>query len=268
MEQQTHVPDSVLEKIQKLMALRDNPGTPAEGAAAAAMITNLLMKHNLDLAMVENHKIKDDDVIDITLDLNEYQGRHDAGFGSKLISAICYFNFCRPIHTGRSRKNYDQGDMIIMGQKHNVEIVKYMVDYCNNHIVIMEKDHWRRYEAENRFGDKRNTYRRAFYEGAVQAICRRLMAQQKEAEKEAVEEKAKQSNASVESVQQTMSLMVVKNTEAVDKAVEKRFPNLRAGNARRNLKGTDGRADGRRAGERLDLVKGLNTSEPVRGQIR
>lgn len=259
MQMPNQVPDSILEKIQKLINLRDSPGTPEEGAAAAGMINNLLLRYNLEMSQVLNHKVSDKNVISLKLDLNELQDRHDANFGVKLVSAICYFNFCRCITTAGYRTKYDQGYITLVGQSHNIEIVKYMIDYCQNNIISLEKAYWKRYTGEI---TNRNTYKRGFYQGCIDAIVMRLHHQKEET----VEQTAKEQNVTVQEVEKNMSVMVIKNTEAVDKRVEELFPRLKAGKAHRNLMGRDGQIDGREAGQKLNLAQGLNGSSSA-GQI-
>lgn len=251
MEQNT---SAILEKIKKLMALRDNPGTPEEAANAAARINDLLLRHNLSLAQVIAHDHKRDTTsIQVhTFDLEDYQGRHDGKFGLKLISAIAMFNFCQVVNRPAHRHEYDQGRCDILGKPHNVEICLYMIDYCKTHIVNMEKQYWKNYTGD----EKRNSYRRGFYHGAVNAIAIRLNAQKKET----IKQTAQEMNVDTSTVENSFAIMVRNDKELIHEELKKRYNNLRAGAAHGKLGSQDGKIHGHEAGSKLDFTKGLGGS--------
>lgn len=251
-----NVDSSILDKIKKLIALRDNPGTPEEAANAAARINDLLLRYNLSMAEVDSHNpLKDQSRIEVhTFDLEAYQGRHDAGFGAKLLGVIARFNFCQVVLRPQRRHEYDQGLADLLGKPHNVEVCIYMLDYCKTHIVRMEKEHWGRYQGI----EKRNTYRRGFYQGAVVAIAERLHAQQQET----INNQASETNASVSSVSDQFAIILRKDNELIKEEMQKRYNNLRSGNNRRQLDSRDGKQSGYEAGKRLDFSKGIGGGKP------
>ncbi len=257
MQHNEEVPESILQKIQKLKALADRPGTIGEAEAAMAAIQRLLLQYNLDMATVENYRpVEKEDVIYERHNLNEYQTRHDGDFAWKLISAIARFNFCRPIHHTMRRDEYgsfkpskwaepklnDQGEFTIIGQRHNVEIVMYMYHYCLNNIKALADEGWKDYDRNET--KIKTVYVRHFFDGACLAVSQRLYRQFKEQQQE----------------NETAVLVIVKyNDKAVDEKVNQLFPSL--GTYRQKTQRDSGiKGEGYVAGSRMNLAAGLGGS--------
>ncbi|MEO6305568.1 MAG: DUF2786 domain-containing protein, partial [Bacteroidia bacterium] len=89
----SEVPDSILEKIQKLIALRDRPGSPAEAQNAAARISSLLTKYNISMMDVDNHK--PDDGVEVKKgSYDDFQTPYEGDFAKNLLNSLAFFNFC------------------------------------------------------------------------------------------------------------------------------------------------------------------------------
>lgn len=237
----TQVTDSILEKVQKLQALAERAGSPEEAVNAMARISEILLKYNLDMATVANHKIVEkDDIIYERHNLNDYQTYHDGDYALNLIRGIAKFNFCRLIRNITSRREYkkDQNDFTIIGQRHNVQVVMYMYDYCINNLKILANEGWKVY-------DKRDTkiktvFTRHFFDGAVNAITMRLYVQNEESK----------------ATYKGMYDMVLYNDKAVDLKVKELFSYLTS-STRKVQRESGAKSMGYAAGEKLNLANGI-----------
>lgn len=239
----------VIEKIKKLKALMDRAGSPEEAANAMEKMNEIIIKYNVSLDEALKTKVTDKSIANKIFDLNEYQGRHDGNFARDLIFTICKFNFCKAVHSAYSSGNfksipYDQGEMRVFGSDLNLELVGYMIEYCRNQMLVMEKQNWKIYNG----AEKRNTYRRGFYRGVVNAIMERLtyMQYQQEAQTTAI---IKVSNALV--------------TEAVNNFYGGRLGTVKS----KNLISNEGRQHGYEAGKKLNLSKGLDGGNKPKGHL-
>lgn len=234
------VPESILQKVQKLQALAERAGTLAEAENATVRITEILMKYNLDLATVAEYKAEEkDDVINEKHDLNQYQTYHDGDFAKRLIDGLAKFNFCRVVGEPNYHDKRDQGHFVIIGQRHNVEAVMYMYHYCINNIKVLSNEMWKVY-------DKRDTkiktvFTRHFFDGAVSGIISRLIDNRMVARKEHGE---------------ALNSLIRLQDAKVDDAISKLYSNLVSSKSK-TQRDTDAKKMGYAAGSKLDLHKGL-----------
>lgn len=235
------VSDSILEKIQKLMALRDKPSCPEEADAAAARISALLMKYNISMMQVENHKVSDSSVEVLKGSYDEFQTPYDGDFSKQLLATVSHFNFCKLINHP-SRDPMSKGGFTLLGKKHNVEIANYMFIYCVNNIKIFFDEYWKMQINK----DRKNMHKRAFFQGATVSLTVRLNRQKKEAEQEYGKD--------------TILAVMKLNDTAVQKKTDELFPpeKLRVGRQMKECQNRQAMAQGFKAGEKLNLSKGLD----------
>jgi hypothetical protein len=95
--------DTILKRIQKLLALTVERGaTPEEAATAAAKAQALLFEHNLSMAQVEAvGDIGGDEIFDYVLDIAA--AMRFVNWRKALISAIAEYNFCTTIRLDAKR---------------------------------------------------------------------------------------------------------------------------------------------------------------------
>lgn len=247
----SQINDSILEKIQKLMALEERGGTPAESANAAARITEMLLKYNLSLSDVKSHKVDDNDIFVAQGKYDNFQTPYDGNFAKDLLTTIARFNFCRVI-TITNKINH--GEFRIFGKEYNVQVTSYMFDYCLNSIRTLFDGHW--LISKIKITDKKNVYKRGYYQGAVLALSSRLTIQKEEAVKVYGEQK--------------MDGLMIVNNQAIEKKIEEIFDTSKMTNNRKQKlhKNLDALMEGYDAGKKLNLAKGLeNTKEQKRLQL-
>lgn len=237
------VSNSILEKIQKLMALEERAGTLAEAANATARISEILLKYNLTRASVQSHK-PDDGVVAQRGRFDDYQTPYDGKFAENLLTSIALFNFCKLFtHPDPLRKN--KGEFTIIGKSYNVEVTTYMFLYCLNNIKILFNAYYEKFQ--DRITESKKVSKRAFYQGAILAITQRLHMQKKEAE---------QTHGS-----EVILSMVKLNDSVVNKKVEEIFPTAKIDKRPMKLcRDMDSLKSGYIAGKELNLSKGLEDS--------
>lgn len=196
-----NVPDSIIEKVKKLLKLASRPGTIAEAENAMARVQEILLKYNLDIETVNSHQ-STDGVLSYKGNFNNYQFKGDGKFSQRLLTGISYFNFCKIMILD------DSGNFVILGKKHNLDITHYLFDYCLNSLKILFKSHWKEFKKEIKISKQK--YRKEYYRGAVEALAVRLQEQQ---------------NDSFDKFgKENVYGLIVKNNYAVEKRMKEMFP--------------------------------------------
>jgi len=235
--------EPVIEKIKKLMALQESAqkvGSLEEAANAAEKIQTLLLKHNLEMFDIHSSKnkshIKRDDLKGV------YNKKNEGEWIFILYSEIARNNFCDVIlqgyFDGKDKKKY----VILLGDKDNSEVVRFMALQAENAIRHLETLCWKKLTGQH--GDKRNAFRRAYFMGAARGIGAQLRV---------AKEKAMKSSENV-------FAMVKVNSDALEKAKEIEFPNLRSGKMRKNLSSDIGGMEGFKDGYGLSLKQGIGST--------
>lgn len=238
-----HIPDSLLEKIQKLLNLKDDKGaSQGEIENATAMISALLMKYNLSMSQVEGHgKKKDPSITDNLFDLNGKQTRHEAGWVNTLFSVIARYNLCRTLNRKGTRGKDDMGQVRIIGTAMNIELVYYIVLGLIDKIRAFCAEAWRRYEYQGG-PEKRNTFKRGFYRGCVSGIFDRL----------ANDEEQRKSTEHLQIENHEMGLMVISNDQAIARYVNANI-SVKPGKAGKSLSGVGGYTQGYQTGQGMNI---------------
>lgn len=248
--EQNEIPEELLERIQKLMerTKEDSGSTQAEIETATNLITSMLLKYNLSMSQVQQHRsTKEKPITEANVDLNNLQTRHEAGWVNSLVNVICNFNLCKALHCTGIRK-YDQGYMIIIGREHNIKIVMYFVEVLIKKIKDACKIAWKRYEYHG--GDeKHNTFFRGFYRGAVNGIHVKLTQVRDELIR------------SQEKENKELGLMIISEKEKMIKYAQEKY-NPRNGSYSSRLSGEGGKALGYATGKSMDLNKGVGGQGP------
>lgn len=213
--------DAILDKIARLKALEERPGTPEEAAVAAAMIQKLMFKHNLTLAQIDGAQRADRAGYD----------RHDKDLGvgrsggwrwrMRLFTTICRTSFCRAVFVD---SDHVRATAAVVGEAHNVTVAFGLYDYLVSEIErLCDAAHplaEREFEAAMRRAfplrrgptrlpsDWRTSYRR----GAAEGVAAKLSEQFDESRRETAD---------------TGALVVVKDAE-LDAAESLHFPRTRA----------------------------------------
>lgn len=122
--------NKILEKLRKLISLKESAtaiGSIGEANAAAAGINRLLIKYNLSLDDIPK---EENTIITKTI---PYKSHLVSGtWFSYLASVISKFNLCVSLVISKSKNNRYYKDTIqIVGEKINVEIVLYLIDFLS-----------------------------------------------------------------------------------------------------------------------------------------
>lgn len=237
MEPSNNVPDSILERIQKLMAIKEGSGASQnEIEEAAKMATALLMKYNLSMSEVSGHKGETKGKMEH--DKFSMQGkttRHEAGWLQDLYHVIAKYNMCKAIksHPNEKQDKDDMGYVWLVGKRHNVEIVHYLVDSLTHKIRTACATAFKTYDGD----EKRNTFRRGFFRGAVVGIGIKLKEQAEELKMDGA-------------TNNEMGLMVVSNAQAIKLYVQQLMGGTSASKAH-NLMSKNGYTQGVEEGRKM-----------------
>lgn len=159
----------IIEKLRKLITLRDHPNTSEQEVLNAAQaITKLLYKYNMeesDISMEE--KILNP----ILCEEIEYKTTLCGGkWYSSLVAVITNNNLCKCLiisipnsKSGRLTRDKFQ----IVGRKNNIEMVKYMIDSYSNKFYHIGK-----YKYKNEYKGEltENKFLRSFLEGCAAGL--------------------------------------------------------------------------------------------------
>lgn len=164
----------ILTRLRKVQALTDSPNIH-EAAAAAAKLQELLFRYNLSLSEI---------VSDGADPANSYTKEWlEVGFAMgdtgdwrlRLIGRLARVNFCRAFIAG------DDTSMILLGEPHNIFIVREMYEYLTSEVVRLAHRDWRKYRArlsKAQTRDEIGVWVRSFCHGATVTISGRLDTQQ------------------------------------------------------------------------------------------
>lgn len=249
--------DSIMERIQKMMRLRDNPAaTVGEVANAAAMIQSLLDKYNLTLSEIGAHKANGRNEYDRKdFDLG-VSGNLQSQWRSDLMWAITRTNWCRAILLHGRKGGYPffnketgtwdvtkptNSRMALIGKPYNVQVCIELYQFLYEELNRLATLHWKQYAAmpyndvtkQNRAG-KIMRFRHSFFMGAVSEISARLAEQRR------------QSSAQI-------TALVVVSDKALTTEVSKHFPLLKHGVRRSSVDG-DAYAAGQHVGRNIGLT--------------
>lgn len=114
--------ETILSKIQKILALAEGAGTEAEGIAAMAMAQALLAKHNLSMSDVSGfdnsgEKIEQDDSIPVGVRATQWQ--------SAIYNSIANLYFCDTfVRVKRNGGRTTSKTIVFIGKASNIEIAK------------------------------------------------------------------------------------------------------------------------------------------------
>jgi ElaB/YqjD/DUF883 family membrane-anchored ribosome-binding protein len=114
--------ETIVSKIQKLLALGERGGTEAEAEAAMRKVHELLARHNLSLDDVKGEAEKDEDYVKET-----EEGTNKQPWQRIVWAAVAELYFCSYF----SQRNRGTGDLhhVVIGKPSNIAVVKYMAAY-------------------------------------------------------------------------------------------------------------------------------------------
>ena len=232
--------DKILDRIAKLMQMADG-GTKHEAETAAKMAQSLLIKHNLSMADVDNQIGEDERAImDELFNMRDTWKKVEGNWISSLYHVVAINNLCKIIiHGGGKWKN-----ITVIGSKANVSMVNFICMQLIPRLRDAEKQEWSWY---NGF-DKRNVFKRGFFQGAVAGISNQLSMALQE----------------LQDADKNVKGLVLYNDKAVTEYRDNKWPNLRNGRGSRSSS-WDGYKSGKNVGSNMNIHRGVGGSKSTVG---
>lgn len=233
----------VMRKISKLKALYEGAkkiNSEGEAANAARLMQQLLTEYNLTLEEVGQEVEKEQNPV-LHEHTSGYTYKSIGGYWEqRLVHVLCKWNFCRCYLYGGTYKN-----LIIVGRKENVEIVKWLRDMLSQRYVEFSKQHYKEYLQNLDAWEKpmsKDKYQRSYLMGCAAGLDAKLT---EEHEREKREEK---------DLATRITALVVRNDSALSEYVEKQWGKTgRSRSYKENF--DDARMKGYRDGKNTELHK-------------
>ena len=233
----------IIDRIQKLLNLQkgaESIGSLEEAQNAAAKVQALLMKHNLEIADIESHSgkkkssIEKDSLRDIITKKNE------SDWIIKLYSTVAHYNFGQVVTTTThdikgNRRQY----VNLVGTRENIDAIKFLCEQLEYKIRNLENDSWK----VNGSFSKRNSYRRAYFDGAVSGLNEKLYKQQQYEM----------------SANNSCTAIVLDHRKRIKEELPNLFESLRYNNKPEKIKSDlIARSNGYNDGKNININKGVN----------
>ena len=223
------ITSDLIQRLQKVRALTES-SVPGEAAAAAAKLQEILLKYNLEMEDIEdNSPVLDDRYVREELELGATSGNM-INWRRILLSGIARSLMCAAFGYQGTPK------MVIVGQTHNIEMVRHFYDYLSFEISRLADVTWEK--ARGRTPEHGRSWKSSFYNGAVDVVVQRL------------EEKYQQVSRQSSHTQ----ALVLKNEQELYNAVGNLIGRVRKNTVRQRYSKA-GYSRGVRAGKRVSLDK-------------
>ena len=217
----------LIQRLQKVRALTDS-SVPGEAAAAAAKLQEILLKYNLEMEDIEEDSpVSDDKYVKEELELGVTSGNM-INWRRILLSGIARSLMCAAFGYQGTRQ------MVIVGQRHNIEMSRHFYDYLSSEIDRLADATWMK--ARNRTREHARSWKSSFYNGAVDIVVQRLEEKYQQVSKQDSHTRA----------------LVLRNERDLDDAVGNLIGRVRK-NTVRQRHSKAGYNRGVRAGKRVNL---------------
>ena len=233
--------DRIIDRIRKMMRLRDNnAATQGEMEAASLLIQKLLFEHNLSMDEVSTENV--DNPYERQFEEPAHQKKRESTWVIDLYNVIAKHNFCHIVVEGQYKnpkdRNHKTYKVAIIGKRENVEVVMYFCSWLVPKIRKMADEAFFSYNGY----EKRGQFLRGYLVGCVAGINAQLVTQQHRMEQ--------QSDAS--------RALVLRRDIELQREVARYYPKTKTGR-RSSLRSQDGSSQGYEDGRNLDLNKGIET---------
>lgn len=180
--------DKVMRKIKKLKALYEGAkkiNSEGEANNAAALLQKLLAEYNLSIEEVGEIEDKPKEQI-IHENLSGYTYKSIGGYWEqRLTHVICKWNFCRCYMVGNTYRK-----LIIVGEKHNLENVKWLLDVLKERYVCFSKTRYKEYKNNLMIGEKPmslDKFQRSYLMGCAAGLDQKLKEEHEREKREEAE---------------------------------------------------------------------------------
>lgn len=234
------IPENLLAKIEKLMAMRDHENTSQqESENAAKRIQEILMKYNIEqdtLNKALGDKAKADVYGIMQVNMDSYQTKNDANWATTLLNVLAMFNLCKVIQIN-GKPGTKTCFANIIGTQVNIEVLLYLFGNMLTQIKDAEKSAYTIYQGNI---TNRNTYKRGYYHGAVEGIYKKL----------------RDSTEQLKKLNEGLGLMLLTTQQKLERFAKEQLGETTKGKER-FLMGRDGYEDGFRKGITIEANKAI-----------
>lgn len=228
--------ENILKKLQKLQKLYESAkkvNSEGEAEAAAAAIQRLLTLYNISI-----EEIGDEDENKIIEESVDNLGKIGGSWESRMISVICKYNYCTCFRCGGNHKK-----MMIIGDKENINVVKWMKDYLFERFFELGKQRYSSLKKSGETVSDRDTFLRSYLMGCASGLDSKLKEEREKMEKE-------------KEVGEKVTALVLKKDAEVNEYVKNKY-NL-VYSKLRMLKNTSAMLMGYHDGKNVELNKAID----------
>ena len=213
--------DKVMRKIAKLKNLYEGAkkiNSMHEAECAAAAMNKLLAEYNLTLEEVESSRDEEKTTV-MHEEVSGFAYKLGGMWEYHLTHVICKWNFCRCYQYGKTFKR-----LIIVGEKQNIEMVKWLVDMLKERFVTFSKERYKEYLKTLDSWQKpmsKDKFQRSYLAGCAAGLDEKLRQEHEREKKEEVELSAR------------INALVVRKDAAVVEYVQNTFGRVGIGSSRK-----------------------------------
>ena len=162
MKQDNNIPDKIMERIRKLIRLKESTTSEGEANNAAILVNRLLREYNLSLLDLNDRQREEKFQIKTSGRLS-FKDTFGSYWKRDLLRVLCQYNYCRLlIYQGTT-------DMIIVGTEENVATVSILYDYLRSAFRRLANKRHLEYVSSKRgyyrTGKYKKKYIRSYLEG-------------------------------------------------------------------------------------------------------
>lgn len=183
------VPDKIIGKIQKLLALAADPANEQEAAAAAAQAQVLLFKYKLSLSELKDASNRDGKYGGIKLRFKS--ARAIPQWKRQLAVIVSSNNFCRTFFLKSIVGSRYEAALQFIGEEEDAQACAYLFEYLTQTLEKLSEKGWdnrlQYLQTFKRSYSSRDgiTWKNSFYFGACAIISERMRAARRQSVKEA-----------------------------------------------------------------------------------
>lgn len=226
---------AIIKKIEKLLNLADDQNSQAEAESAARKAQKLIMKFNIDQA--ELHKGEVTEMENALFAVYEIERKSQEGKWLRdLFGGIARNNFCRIVITKKYVDGKPREHFYILGEKANVELVKYLGVQLTHRLRSISRDEQAKYDGPL----TRNKFYRRFLAGCASGVATQLAAQREEFKAD------EKSNA-----------LIIRKDQEVVEFRDEQFPHLGKARSAGLRGGRDAYSKGRATGQKVSINAGM-----------
>jgi hypothetical protein len=236
----TPTPQTVIEKIKKLLALGQS-ANENEAAVAASMAQKLMLEHKLSIGEVELAGIEKKSPVSEAFIVEKMGTFGYMTWKGALVHGIALLNGCRTIR-------YSGNRLMLIGRESDRELVEYLACFLSREIERLAFEDFARQGFQG--NKQRWTWVQSFGMGATRTVTLRMR-----------EEQTKMATADVR-----VTALVRREDKAIAEYMRSAHPHTKTTTSRPSIR-SEALANGAAAGRSIQWTKGVSGSNGTRGAI-